>query len=201
LYVIAGRTHPQVASREGEQYRFMLEQLVVELGLGDHVEFDDRFLSIGELADLLAATDVFLTPYRSREQIASGSLTFALAAGCAAVSTPYWYAEDILASGAGQIVPFDDPQALAEAVHTFVEQPDLLAAARREARRIGSQLAWPSVAATTASVLYDAATDTARRAPSRQTVATRPRFEHRLPRPSVSHRGEPALAAGDEPRI
>ena len=89
LYVIAGRTHPEVARREGEHYRRMLERLVVELGLGDHVVFDDRFLSIDELADLLASTDVFVTPYRSREQIASGALTFAVAAGCAAVSTPY----------------------------------------------------------------------------------------------------------------
>src|SRR5262249_12276393 len=100
LYLIAGRTHPEVARREGEQYRLLLERRVVDLGLSDHVEFDDRFLSIDELADLLAATDVFLTPYRNREQIASGALTFAIAAGCAAISTPYWYAEDILASGA-----------------------------------------------------------------------------------------------------
>ena len=83
----------------------MLERRVLELGLGDHVEFDDRFLSIDELSDLLAATDVFVTPYRNREQIASGALTFALAAGCGVVSTPYWYAQDMLASGAGRLVP------------------------------------------------------------------------------------------------
>ena len=155
-YRIAGRTHPQVARREGERYRRMLERLVVDLDLRDHVVFDDRFLSIDELADLLAATDVFLTPYRNREQISSGSLTFAIAAGCAAVSTPYWYAEDLLASGAGQIVPFDDPRALAEAVCDLVEQPDALAAARAEARRIGSRLTWPSVASATARVLREA---------------------------------------------
>ena len=91
LYVIAGRTHPEVARREGEQYRLMLQRRVVDLGLGDHVEFDDRFLSIDELADLLAATDVFVTPYSSREQVISGALTFAIAAGCAVISTPYWY--------------------------------------------------------------------------------------------------------------
>ena len=102
VYMIAGRTHPDVARREGERYRLMLERRVLELGLGDHVEFDDRFLSIDELSDLLAATDVFVTPYRNREQIASGALTFAIAAGCAVVSTPYWYAQDMLASGAGR---------------------------------------------------------------------------------------------------
>ena len=74
---------------------------MLDLGLEDHVEFDDRFLAIDEIADLLAATDVFVTPYKGREQIASGALTFGIAAGCGVVSTPYWYAQDMLASGAG----------------------------------------------------------------------------------------------------
>ena len=67
----------------------MLERRILDLGLGDHVQFDDRFLSIEELADLLAATDVFVTPYTNGEQSSSGALTFALAAGCAVVSTPF----------------------------------------------------------------------------------------------------------------
>ena len=165
LYMIAGRTHPQVARREGEKYRLQLERQVVDLGLEGHVAFDDRFLSIDELADLLAATDVFVTPYRNREQIASGALTFALAAGCAAVSTPYWYAEDVLASGAGTTVPFADPQALADAVCDYIEQPEQLAAARLEAQRIGSELRWSSVAEATAGVLREAAAAAPMRTP------------------------------------
>ena len=168
LYMIAGRTHPQVARREGERYRVQLERQVIDLGLDGHVVFDDRFLSIDELADLLAATDVFVTPYRNREQIASGALTFALAAGCAAVSTPYWYAEDVLASGAGTTVPFADPQALADAVCDYIEQPELLAAARLEAQRIGSELRWSSVAKATAGVLREAAAA----APTRTPIPT-----------------------------
>src|SRR2546421_1819133 len=116
----------------------MLERRVLELALAEHVEFDDRFLSIDELSDLLAATDVFVTPYRNREQISSGALTFAIAAGCGVVSTPYWHAQDMLASGAGRLVPFEDPAAFADAVCDYVEQPELLAAAREEARRVGS---------------------------------------------------------------
>ena len=165
LYLVAGRTHPEVARREGERYRLMLERQVVDLGLGDHVEFDDRFLSIDELADLLAATDVFVTPYRNREQIASGALTFAIAAGCAAISTPYWYAEDILASGAGRLVPFAEHRALADAVCEYVEQPRALESAQAEARRIGAELTWPSVAEVTASVLREAAAGAPRRTP------------------------------------
>ena len=165
LYVIAGRTHPQVARRQGEEYRFMLERRLVDLGLGDHVMFDDRFLSVEELADLLAATDVFVTPYTNREQSSSGALTFALAAGCAAVSTPYWYAEDMLSSGAGTIVPFGDPAALGAAISAFIEHPEQLAAASAEARRVGSGLAWPSVAEATAAVLDEAAVAAPRRTP------------------------------------
>ncbi len=163
--MIVGRTHPQVARREGESYRLQLERQVIDLGLESHVAFDDRFLSIDELADLLAATDVFVTPYRNRDQIASGALTFALAAGCAAVSTPYLYAEDVLASGAGTIVPFADPAALADAVCTYIEQPELLATARLEAELIGSGLSWPSVAEATAGVLREAALAAPMRAP------------------------------------
>ena len=156
LYVVAGRTHPDIARREGERYRLTLEQAVLDLGLEDNVEFDDRFLAIREIADLLAATDVFVTPYRGREQISSGALTFGIAAGCGVVSTPYWYAQDMLSSGAGEIVPFADPAALAGAVCRFIEEPERLAAARAEARRIGAQLAWPSVAEATAGVLREA---------------------------------------------
>jgi glycosyltransferase involved in cell wall biosynthesis len=166
VYVVAGRTHPDVARREGERYRLLLERRVLELGLGDSVEFDDRFLSIEELSDLLAATDVFVTPYHGREQISSGALTFAVAAGCGVVSTPYWYAQDMLASGAGRLVPFNDPAALANAVCEYIEQPAMLAAARAEARRIGSALAWPSVAEATAAVLDEALQVAPRRRPA-----------------------------------
>jgi glycosyltransferase involved in cell wall biosynthesis len=166
VYTIAGRTHPDVAHREGERYRLMLERRVLELGLGAHVEFDDRFLAVDELSDLLAATDVFLTPYGNREQIASGALTFAIAAGCAVVSTPYWYAQDMLASGAGLLVPFRDSEALANAVRSYVEQPEALTAARAEARRIGSSLSWPAVAEATARVLLEAGELAPRRRPA-----------------------------------
>ncbi|MDP9283568.1 MAG: glycosyltransferase family 4 protein [Actinomycetota bacterium] len=165
LYVIAGRTHPQIARRGGEEYRLMLERRILDLGLDDHVELDDRFLSVGELADLLAATDVFVTPYAGREQSSSGALTFALAAGCAAVSTPYWYACDTLVSGAGTLVDFGDSAGFSEAVCAYIEQPDLLAAARSEARRIGATFGWPSIGEATAAVLREAVAAAPRRAP------------------------------------
>ncbi len=153
LLVVAGRTHPEVARRHGEEYRLTLESLVRRHGLERHVSFDDRFLSIDELADLLAATDLFVTAYRSPEQIVSGALTFALAAGCPVVSTPYRYAQDLLASGAGRLVPFDDAEALADSIAELIEHPERLAAMRAEARQVGRALSWPAVGRSTAEIL------------------------------------------------
>jgi glycosyltransferase involved in cell wall biosynthesis len=164
VYVIAGRTHPGVAQREGERYRSLLQQRVAQLGLTEHVEFDDRFLTIQEISNLLAATSVFVTPYLDREQTSSGALTFGVAAGCAVVSTPYRYAEDLLSTGAGELVPFADPFALAGAIGRFIDEPERLAAARLEARRIGEGLSWPSVAQATADVLREAVELAPRRA-------------------------------------
>ncbi len=165
LYVVAGRTHPQVARRDGEEYRSKLERRILDLDLTEYVELDDRFLEIDELADLLAATDVFVTPYGSREQSVSGALTFALGAGCAAVSTPYWYATDMLSSGAGKLFGFGDSEALAAAVCGFVEEPEVLAAARTEAARIGATFSWPSIGEATADVLREAVLAAPRRTP------------------------------------
>ena len=134
LYVIAGQTHPEVAKLHGEEYRISLERLARDLDLADHVVFDDRFLSMEDLSAMLADTTIYLTPYRSREQIVSGALTFAIVAGCPTVSTPYFYAEDVLASGAGVLVPFDDPAALAEAVIGLLDDPEQLERTRTEAR-------------------------------------------------------------------
>ncbi len=157
LYLIAGQTHPEVVKSEGESYRLGLERLVRELDLTEHVHFLDRFFTEAELAVLLSSTDLYLTPYRSREQIVSGALTFAVAAGCPVVSTPYYYAEDLLSSGAGVLVPFDDAAAMSAAVLDLLDHPAELERARSEARRVGSALAWPQVGAATLRVLGEAA--------------------------------------------
>ncbi len=156
LYVIAGQTHPEVAKLHGEEYRISLERLARDLDLADHVVFDDRFLGMEDLSAMLADTTIYLTPYRSPEQIVSGALTFAIVAGCPTVSTPYFYAEDLLASGAGTLVPFDDPGALAEAVIGLLDNPEELERMRAEARSVGSALTWPQVGRQTAEVLREA---------------------------------------------
>ena len=157
VYLIAGQTHPEVIQKEGESYRLELQRLVHDLDLGDHVWFIDRFLSIDELAMLLGRTDLYLTPYRSRDQIVSGALTFAVAAGCPVVSTPYFYAEDLLSSGAGRLVPSGDFSKLAATVLDLLGSPAKLKAARAEARRVGADLTWASVGKTTLELLSEAA--------------------------------------------
>jgi glycosyltransferase involved in cell wall biosynthesis len=156
LYLVAGQTHPEVVKEEGERYRLSLERLVRDRGLEHNVQFLDRFLNMEELAYLLSSTDLYLTPYRSREQIVSGALTFAVVAGCPVVSTPYFYAEDLLASGAGILVPFDDPSAFAAGVLQLLDNPEQLTVAAREARRVGAGLSWPAVGALTVDVLRHA---------------------------------------------
>jgi glycosyltransferase involved in cell wall biosynthesis len=153
LFVIAGATHPEIVRREGESYRLQLNQKVRELGLGDQVIFDDRFLSVDELAKLLGATDLFLTPYRGVEQTVSGALTFAIAAGCPVVSTPYRYALDLLKDGAGTIVPVDDPVALSGAITELIDSPKKLKKMRIAAKLAGLPLSWPSVGRETATIL------------------------------------------------
>lgn len=156
IYLVAGQTHPEVVNAEGERYRLSLGRLVADLGLTDNVHFLDKFLSIDELAVLLGRTDIYVTPYLSREQVVSGALTFAVVAGCPVVSTPYYYAEDLLATGAGMLVPFNDEAAMAEAINALLDDPDLLAATRRIATEVGGKLSWPAVGLQMEDVLREA---------------------------------------------
>jgi glycosyltransferase involved in cell wall biosynthesis len=156
-YVIAGATHPEVLKRHGDHYRRGLTALVAGLGIAENVRFLDFFLTDVEIALLLGRTEVFLTPYRSRDQISSGALTFALSAGCAVVSTDYHYARDMLAGGAGELVDPDDVPGFGDALRTMLGDPARLAGARQAARQLGASLDWPSVGHRFAEVLREAA--------------------------------------------
>ena len=143
--VIAGRTHPGERRRNGEQYRDSLVALVERLGLGDHVRFIDSFLPVDAIADVLAASDVFVTPYINAEQIVSGALTFAVASGCPVVSTAYLYARDLLASGAGSVVESRNPRTFAKAILAYATDDVFRSRARSEASRIGAGMHWTAV--------------------------------------------------------
>jgi glycosyltransferase involved in cell wall biosynthesis len=145
-YVIAGQTHPEVIRRYGETYRSQLVDQVSRLGLSEHVRFINAFLGVDEIAALLRRTTVFLTPYRSPEQTSSGVLTFALACGRPVVSTTYQYAQELLTSGAGRLVPCDDPAALAASLDRLLSDRSAREHSSAVARQVGAELAWPTVA-------------------------------------------------------
>ena len=109
VYIVLGATHPHIIEQQGEIYRLMLEDRAKRLGVDGNVIFHNRFVSLAELSEFLAAADIYITPYLKPEQITSGTLAYALGAGKAVISTPYAYAKELLADGRGILVPWKDP--------------------------------------------------------------------------------------------
>jgi len=146
LYIILGATHPHVKETHGEEYRLNLERMVKERGLQNNVAFHEIFVPLDELIKYLVTSDIYLTPYLSRDQISSGTLAYAVALGNAVVSTPYWYAEELLADGRGKLVPFEDPAATADAIIDLLGNEGKRQQMRRTAYQFGRDMIWHSVA-------------------------------------------------------
>jgi glycosyltransferase involved in cell wall biosynthesis len=147
-YVILGATHPDLLSREGEAYRSSLEGLVAQLGLGANVRFVNSYVDLPTLGRWLQAADVFVTPYPGAEQVVSGTLAYALGTGKALVSTPYAYAQELLADGRGRLVPFDDSTALGRELSDLLLDQQARDLARHLAYEHGRQMTWPVVGAS-----------------------------------------------------
>ncbi len=146
VYIILGVTHPHVVKQHGETYRLSLQRLAHEKGVESNVIFYNRFVSIEELVEFIGAADIYITPYLNAEQISSGTLAYTLGAGKAVISTPYWYAQEMLAEGRGALVPFRDPVALAEKVLDLLDNEVSRHAMRKKAYLFGRAMIWSRVA-------------------------------------------------------
>lgn len=146
VYLVLGETHPGVRKHEGESYRNMLTDTIDSLGLQNHVRFNNRFLTLNELVRYLCATDVYVTPYLNKDQIVSGTLAYALGCGKAIVSTPYLYAQEVLADGRGILVDFQSPGGIADAVSSVLDNRELKESLENAAYAYGRRAAWFNVA-------------------------------------------------------
>ncbi len=146
VYVVLGATHPQIRKHHGEVYRESLEALAETLGVSSGVRFVNRFVALGELTRFLHAADLYLTPYLKPDQITSGTLAYAVGSGKAVLSTPYHYAQELLAEGRGILVPYRDPDAIAREVIGLLSDPEKRAALEARAAHFGRAMAWPAVA-------------------------------------------------------
>ena len=154
-YVIAGATHPKVREQTGEAYRELLIDRAQRSGSGSRISFDDSYRDLASLTDLIRSADLVVLPYDSADQVTSGVLVDAVAAGRPVVSTAFPHALELLESGAGIVVPQRDPEALSAAIRSVLTDPDRAKAMAAEARRLAPDLSWAAVAARYAAVGAD----------------------------------------------
>jgi glycosyltransferase involved in cell wall biosynthesis len=177
VYIVLGATHPHVREHNGEMYRLMLENRAKKLAVDSHMIFHNRFVSQTELTEFLSAADIYVTPYLKAEQITSGTLAYAVGSGKAAISTPYWYARELLAEGRGILVPWRDPGAIAAEVIALLSNEEKRLDLCQRAASYGSTMKWPVVAHRYLETFEQACSDHAVRrhaAFQARTLAARP---------------------------
>ena len=148
LYIVLGATHPNIVRDVGEVYRDSLKELVKELGIERNVKFCDQFVDFDSLCEYLSAADVYVTPYVNAAQITSGTLAYAMGTGKPVVSTPYWYAEEMLAEQRGCLVPFKDADAIADGILAYLNDEELQHSTRKRAYDYTRMARWSEVAAS-----------------------------------------------------
>src|ERR1700676_3868310 len=145
-YIVAGATHPHILRREGDQYRTYLQALAKEVGVESQVFFHNRFVSPEEMLGFIGAADIYVTPYRHEAQVVSGTLAYALGAGKAIISTPYWHAIELLDDRRGALVPFQNPEAIAQKTIELLDTPAIRHAMRKRAYLFAREMVWKRVA-------------------------------------------------------
>ena len=146
VYIVAGATHPHILRREGDKYRASLRALAKEIGVESQVIFHNRFVSPEEMVEFIGAADIYITPYRHEAQVVSGTLAYALGAGKAIISTPYWHAIELLDGRRGALVPFQNPDAIAHKTIELLDTPAIRHAMRKRAYLFAREMVWKRVA-------------------------------------------------------
>ena len=125
VFLVIGKTHPSIVKREGEKYRTMLEDKVVELQLQQHVRFINYFLPLPDLLEYLQLTDIYLFTSKDPNQAVSGTFSYAISCGCPIISTPIPHAREILRNDAGIIFDFENSQQLTGAITSLLKNEKL----------------------------------------------------------------------------
>ncbi|GAA0439633.1 glycosyl transferase family 1 [Acrocarpospora corrugata] len=147
VYTIAGATHPKVLEFQGEAYRDGLHELAAQLGVSASVRHDPVYRDQESLSRLVRSADIVVLPYDSAEQVTSGVLIEAVAAGVPVVATSFPHAVELLAGGPGLLVPHGDPGSLAAAVRRILTEPGLADELSGRTRALVPTMLWPAVAA------------------------------------------------------
>jgi predicted GH43/DUF377 family glycosyl hydrolase/glycosyltransferase involved in cell wall biosynthesis len=155
LYLIAGQTHPELLRQHGEEYRNKLIAIVEGLGMSDNVAFVNQYLKQKDIIELLLASDVYVTPYLDPNQITSGTLSYALGAGKAVVSTPYLHAKEALADDRGILVDFRAPEELSDAFNAILGDPELKQRLETNAYTYANEATWPKTGARMVETLRE----------------------------------------------
>ena len=108
--------------------------------------FHNRFVSPEEMVEFIGAADIYITPYRHEAQVVSGTLAYALGAGKAIISTPYWHAIELLDDRRGALVPFKNPGAIAQKSIELLDTPALRHSMRKRGYLFALDMVWKRLA-------------------------------------------------------
>ncbi len=187
VYIVAGATHPHILRREGDKYREYLQALAKDVGVESQVIFHNRFVSPEEMVEFIGAADIYITPYRHEAQVVSGTLAFALGAGKAIISTPYWHAIELLDDRRGALVPFQNPDAIAQKTVELLDTPAIRHAMRKRAYLFARDMVWKKAAQGYMESFARVRSDRMESPHVQFSARMTKKFLHQLPELKLSH--------------
>lgn len=116
VFLVIGKTHPEVVKHESEKYRETLQKMVTDLGITQQVRFINKYLALPELLEYLQLTDIYLFTTNDPNQAVSGTFAYAMSCGCPIISTPIPHAKEFLTKDTGIIIDFQNSTQLADGV-------------------------------------------------------------------------------------